>query len=123
VALVSPARADRDSARAIVGEGFHEVHVAAPAEICRKRDPKGLYRKAEQGQITGMTGVSAPYEAPLAAELVIDAAGTTPEAAAGTLIAHAERAFGRSPQVANEDGRHGRDPTGEMPSHVIWRLP
>jgi bifunctional enzyme CysN/CysC len=103
VALVSPARDDRDAARAIVGEAFHEVHVAAPLEACRQRDPKGLYRKAEQGQIIGMTGVSAPYEPPPAAELTVDSAGLSPDEAADALIAYAERAFGPARQAANED--------------------
>jgi bifunctional enzyme CysN/CysC len=106
-ALVSPARADREAARAIVGEGFHEVHVAAPVEICRQRDPKGLYRKAERGEIAALTGVSAPYEPPLAAELTLDADASSEDAAAAVLISYAERAFGRVPTAANEDGPAG----------------
>ncbi len=64
-AFISPYRADREMARAIIGEGrFIEAHVAAELEICEKRDPKGLYKKARAGQMNDFTGISAPYEAP-----------------------------------------------------------
>ena len=74
-AFVSPARADRDMVRAMLGEGeFIEVYCNAPLSICEARDVKGLYAKARDGQIPDFTGVSAPYEAPLAPELVLDTA-------------------------------------------------
>lgn len=74
-AFVSPARADREMVRAMVGEGeFFEVYCNAPLSICEARDVKGLYAKARGGQIPDFTGVSAPYEAPLAPELVLDTA-------------------------------------------------
>lgn len=74
VALVSPHRADRDSARAAaVAEGiaFLEVHVAAPLETCERRDPKGLYKKARAGELSNVTGIDAIYEAPLRPELIL----------------------------------------------------
>ena len=43
---------------------FHEVFVNTPLEECERRDPKGLYRKARSGEISGFTGVDAPYEPP-----------------------------------------------------------
>lgn len=58
-------------ARRIIGDAFVEVHVAAPLAICEARDPKGLYRKARRGEIPDFTGISAPYEAPDNADLVI----------------------------------------------------
>lgn len=65
VAVISPYRDDRKNAAATVGEGrFAEVFVDAPIEICEKRDPKGMYKRARQGLIPEFTGVSAPYEAP-----------------------------------------------------------
>jgi adenylylsulfate kinase len=71
--FISPYRADRDAARALFDEGdFIEVHLNASVETCEGRDPKGLYRKARAGEIPGFTGVSAPYEAPLNPELVLD---------------------------------------------------
>lgn len=75
-AFISPYRADRAMARAIVGaERFIEVYLDAPLEVCERRDPKGLYRKARAGAIADFTGISAPYEAPEAAALVL-ATGT-----------------------------------------------
>ena len=72
-AFVSPFRADRDKARALVVDGdFIEIHCAADLEVCESRDPKGLYAKARAGQIKEFTGISSPYEAPEAAELKSD---------------------------------------------------
>ncbi|MCD6218277.1 sulfate adenylyltransferase subunit CysN [bacterium] len=63
--FISPYRADRESARNIIGETrFFEIHIDAPVEICEERDPKGLYKKARAGEIPEFTGVSAPYESP-----------------------------------------------------------
>ncbi len=63
--FISPYRADRESARNIIGEErFYEIHIDAPVEICEERDPKGLYKKARAGEIPEFTGVSAPYEVP-----------------------------------------------------------
>jgi bifunctional enzyme CysN/CysC len=77
VALVSPFAADRDQARALFDEGeFFEVWVKTPAEVCAERDPKGLYKKAAQGEIPNLTGVGQEYEAPESAELILD--GTAP---------------------------------------------
>jgi bifunctional enzyme CysN/CysC len=70
--FVSPYQKDRDRARNLLPEGrFFEVHVDCPLEVCKQRDPKGLYAKAEAGEITNFTGVSAPYEEPDSPEAVI----------------------------------------------------
>lgn len=71
VAAISPYRRAREAARATIGD-FVEVHVAPPLEACIARDVKGLYRRALAGEIPGFTGVSDPYEAPLAADVIID---------------------------------------------------
>jgi len=64
-AFISPYRADRTLAGGIIGvERFIEIYVEAPLEVCERRDPKGMYRKARRGEIPGFTGISAPYEAP-----------------------------------------------------------
>ena len=71
-AFISPYRADRDSVRALMPAGtFFEAYVQAPIELCEERDPKGLYKKARAGQIPEFTGISAPYEEPAAAEMII----------------------------------------------------
>ncbi len=71
-AFISPYRSDRDRARAATGDGFHEIFVKADLAICEERDPKGLYARARAGEIPDFTGISAPYEAPDKAELVVD---------------------------------------------------
>ena len=88
-AFISPYRADRDSVRAILAPGeFIEVYINTPVEVCEQRDPKGLYQKARAGQIAEFTGVSAPYEAPQAPELVVSTAGRTVDAAAQDIVDH-----------------------------------
>ncbi|MFK8252667.1 adenylyl-sulfate kinase [Ancylobacter terrae] len=72
VTAVSPSAAARQRVREIVGERFFEVHVTAPLEVCEARDPKGLYARARAGEIKDFTGIDAPYEAPVAPELVIE---------------------------------------------------
>ena len=69
-AFISPYRADRDLVRKILpGDRFIEVFVNAPLEVCEQRDPKGLYAKARAKEIKEFTGISAPYEPPINAEL------------------------------------------------------
>ena len=80
-AFISPYRKDRDFARQLLGDGrFIEIFVKASVETCEKRDPKGLYQKAKNGEIKEFTGVSAPYEEPLKPEIVLDANTLTIEA-------------------------------------------
>jgi bifunctional enzyme CysN/CysC len=68
--FISPYRAERDMVRRLVGDGeFIEVFVDTPLAACIERDPKGLYAKAKAGQLKNFTGIDAPYEAPIAAEL------------------------------------------------------
>lgn len=72
-AFISPYRADRDKARALVKEGeFVEVYLKCALDVCEERDIKGLYKKARAGEIKEFTGISAPYEEPLNPEVVVD---------------------------------------------------
>ena len=72
-ALVSPFEVDRQRARSIFNEGdFIEVFVDTPVDICISRDPKGLYKKASQGQIPNFTGVGQDYERPTKPELTLN---------------------------------------------------
>ncbi|MDD9967261.1 MAG: adenylyl-sulfate kinase [Myxococcales bacterium] len=74
-AFVSPYRADRDRVRGLLPEGdFVEVYVSTPLEECERRDPKGLYRRARAGEISDMTGLTAPYEPPKRPEMSVDTA-------------------------------------------------
>lgn len=71
-AFISPYRADRQMASEIIGaDRFIEVHIDAPLEVCERRDPKGLYRKARRGELPDFTGVTAPYEAPRNPDMVL----------------------------------------------------
>jgi adenylylsulfate kinase len=80
--FISPYRKERDFARRLhsdFGLDFVEIFVDTPLEICEQRDPKGLFKKARRGELTGFTGIDDPYEAPLDPELVIDASVHSPE--------------------------------------------
>ena len=69
-AFISPYRRDRDAIRSLVESGdFIEIYLDCSLDTCRNRDPKGLYKKADAGEIAEFTGVSAPYEPPLQPEL------------------------------------------------------
>lgn len=73
VASIAPFRRDRDAVRERMPAGrFLEIHVDAPLEVCERRDPKGLYRKARSGEIAHFTGIDSPYEAPELPELLVD---------------------------------------------------
>lgn len=86
-AFISPYRADRDAARKLLPEGrFVEVYVAPPMSVCENRDPKGLYKKARAGLIPEFTGISAPYEEPLAPELTLDTSSATVDESAWEVV-------------------------------------
>ncbi|MBS0521212.1 MAG: adenylyl-sulfate kinase [Proteobacteria bacterium] len=87
VALVSPFRADRARAAALFPEGrFLEIFVDTPPEVCRSRDVKGLYRKAQAGQITNLTGLGQAYEPPEQPALVLRTTGLDADAAAALVF-------------------------------------
>lgn len=74
-AFISPYKADRDLVRELVPPGqFFEIYCDSPLDVCEERDPKGLYKKARAGEIPEFTGISAPYEAPDKAELILKTA-------------------------------------------------
>jgi bifunctional enzyme CysN/CysC len=86
VSLISPFNAERHMAREIAGDvGFLEVFVDTPIEICRQRDPKGLYAKAARGEIKNFTGVDSPFEAPDDADLVLSGGSAPAEELADLL--------------------------------------
>lgn len=88
-AFISPYKADRDLVRDLLPAGeFIEILVQASLETCESRDPKGLYKKARAGEIKNFTGISAPYEAPEKAEIVLDSDAKGVEALAREVIAY-----------------------------------
>ncbi len=90
VAAVSPYRSTRDEARARMGERFVEVHVKASVDECERRDVKGLYERARAGKIQAFTGVSDPYEEPLAPELTLDTEAESAAESASRLVEYVE---------------------------------
>ncbi|MBC11477.1 MAG: bifunctional sulfate adenylyltransferase subunit 1/adenylylsulfate kinase [Rhodothermaceae bacterium] len=86
--FVSPYRTDRDRVRALVPEGrFIEIHVDVDVETAQERDPKGIYAKAQAGEITNLTGIDAPYEAPEAPELTLKTADQSVQDAVEAVLA------------------------------------
>jgi len=86
-AFISPFKSERDYCRRLLADGeFVEIFVDTPIEECEKRDPKGLYQKARQGDIKDFTGIDSPYEAPENAEIVLDFSGQSAEQSAEQLF-------------------------------------
>ena len=88
-AFVSPFKADRNRARALVEPGdFIEIHCAADLAVCEQRDTKGLYAKARAGEIKEFTGISSPYEAPENPELRVDTGSQSLDSCVAQVLAH-----------------------------------
>lgn len=69
--LISPRVAMREMAREIIGDGFVEVYVNCPIEVCRERDAKGLYARVSVGEINDFTGIGSDYEPPVSPEVEV----------------------------------------------------
>ena len=91
--FISPYRADRRRARNAAKDTFHEIYIKADLATCEMRDPKGLYLKARRGEIPEFTGISAPYEEPESAELIVDTAQLSVEASVATIVEYVENNF------------------------------
>ena len=86
-AFISPFRAERDMARAMLADGdFVEIHVDTPLNVAEQRDVKGLYKKARAGELKNFTGIDSPYEPPEAPEITIDTTALSAEEAADLII-------------------------------------
>lgn len=93
VAVIAPYRADRDAVRGLFnGHRFFEVYVQADIATCIARDPKQLYRLAREGELRDMTGLHAPYEAPVVPDLRIDTSQLTVEQSISLLLEHSQGA-------------------------------
>ena len=91
VAFISPFREDRDWVRHSMGTGrFIEVFVDCPLSICEKRDTKGLYKKARNGEIEDFTGISSPYERPLNPEVHLKTSEQSVEECVETILEYLE---------------------------------
>ena len=86
-AFISPFRVDRERVRGMVMAGdFLEIYCQCPVGVCETRDVKGLYRRARSGEVKEFTGISSPYEEPVAPELVVDTASNFLDACVDQVI-------------------------------------
>ena len=90
IPLISPYRETRELARREI-PNFVEVYVKASLDTCIKRDPKGLYQKAKNGEITNLTGLQSPYEEPQNPELVLDTEKSTPQECLDAIISYLDK--------------------------------
>jgi bifunctional enzyme CysN/CysC len=91
-AFISPFRAERQMARALLADGeFIEIFVDTPLGVAEQRDPKGLYKKARRGDLKNFTGIDSPYERPDAPELTIDTTAGSPADAAEVVVAYLQK--------------------------------
>ncbi len=97
VAMITPYETSRQAARSVVGARFVEAWLNCPLEVCRQRDPKGIYRRSKEGSVTKMTGVDDPFEEPLNPELTIDTANLTVEQSADRIVRYIDGAGWRPP--------------------------
>jgi bifunctional enzyme CysN/CysC len=87
VALISPFRAERSLARALLSDGeFLEVFVDTPVHVAEQRDVKGLYKKARSGELRNFTGIDSIYQSPESPELRLETVGISPEEAADRVV-------------------------------------
>ena len=97
VSFISPFRSERRLARDLAKEGeFIEIFVDTPIEVCISRDPKGLYKRAQAGEIKNFTGIDSPYETPENAELVLKTEDISAEDIAERVVSYL-RETGRVP--------------------------
>lgn len=87
VSLISPFRCSRDYARSIIPR-FIEVWVNCSLENCKRRDPKGLYKKAATGEIQNLTGVQDPYEPPINPEIILNTDNEQPDICKSMIVQH-----------------------------------
>lgn len=85
IPLISPYQETRERARKEI-PNFVEIYTKASLDTCIKRDPKGLYKKAQKGEIKNMTGLQSPYEEPQNPEIILDTEKNTPEQCLNTII-------------------------------------
>ena len=93
-AFVSPYKKDREAVKQVVGiDNVIEIYVNTSLEVCEKRDVKGLYKKARAGEIKNMTGVSAPYQPPIAPDIEIVTDGQTTQQSVDVIMKFLNKKF------------------------------
>jgi cytidyltransferase-like protein len=109
-AFISPFKEDRDIARNILGDDFIEIYVKADLSTCEIRDPKGLYKKARNGEIKNFTGIDSPYESPENPELIIETDKFSIEDCVSQIINYLRN----KNFIKWEKINHGGDPTNNI---------
>ena len=101
-AFVSPLRKDRENIAHIVEkDNFVEIFVNASIEECEKRDVKGLYKKARSGEIKNFTGISAPYEPPENADIVVDSDNESIQESVEKVLKGITTQINKNPELTN----------------------
>jgi adenylylsulfate kinase len=88
VAMITPYETSRQAARSEVGPRFDEVWLKCTIDVCRQRDPKGIYRRVEQGSVQHVTGVDDPFEEPLNPDLTVDTSAASVDEVTQKVIQH-----------------------------------
>ncbi len=111
--FITPYRAQRDHVRNTIDD-VRIVHVEAPVDVCIERDPKGMYAKAQAGEIEGFTGIDAPYEQPVTPDLALYTEEETVEESADKVLVYlAKEGFLKQ---AEGVGEHDED--DEIENHL-----
>lgn len=93
VTLISPFETERQAVRNRFPQGaFWEIYVSCPLDVCQARDPKGLYKKAAEGEIGQFTGITSPYESPIDPEVILDTNKSSVEECVSLLIERLQQA-------------------------------
>lgn len=107
VSAISPYRQSRDDARRLIendGVRFLEVYVSCPLQVLIDRDVKGLYKKALAGEVRQFTGISDPYEAPLAPDCIVDSSAQSIEQSLSEILSQVEAIVSVRAVAALEQG-------------------
>ena len=91
VSLITPYESSRKDVRNLMQDRMIEVWLRCPVEVCATRDPKGLYKKAREGKITGLTGVDDPFEEPQGPDLIVDTDTLSKDACLTAIMAEIQR--------------------------------
>ncbi len=102
IAATAPKRRHRGAARAMIGR-FAEVYLECPPEVCRQRDPKGLWARADRGEINSLPGAGAAYEEPEAPEARVNTAAASVERAAEDILGQLDKRGFFTPPLSLEE--------------------
>jgi adenylylsulfate kinase len=88
VAMITPYETSRQAARSVTSSRFDEIYLKCPLEVCRQRDPKGIYKRSLSGGLHHLTGVDDPFEEPLNPDLTLDTSTMSIDEATDRILKH-----------------------------------